>query len=133
MIKIITSGKRKRAVARAILTEGKGNITINKKSYKILHSYNKLKIEEPLKITESLFGKIDFDVAVTVIGGGVNGQIEAAGIALSRAIVEFKKSEELRKNILAYDKHLLIADVRRKETYKPGDSKARRKRQKSYR
>ena len=42
-------------------------------------------------------------------------------------------SEELKKAFVAYDKTLLVADTRRKEPYKPGDSKARAKRQKSYR
>jgi len=42
-------------------------------------------------------------------------------------------SKELRKAFADYDKFLLVADIRRKEAYKPGDSKARRKRQKSYR
>ena len=43
------------------------------------------------------------------------------------------KSKEISKTFLAYDRNLLIADVRRKETRKPGDSKARAKRQTSYR
>ena len=43
------------------------------------------------------------------------------------------KSAELKKAFLSYDRGLLVADTRRKETYKPGDSKARAKRQKSYR
>ena len=50
MIRIITSGKRKRAVARAVLTEGKGNVSINKKDYLTLQPFDKLKIEEPLRI-----------------------------------------------------------------------------------
>ena len=53
--------------------------------------------------------------------------------ALAKAIVEFSGSEELKELYLQYDRNLLVADVRRKETYKPGDSKARAKRQKSFR
>ena len=133
MNKIITSGKRKQAVARAVLVEGDGRISINKKDYKHLHLFDKLKIEEPLRIAESLLGKPNFDVAITVKGGGEKGQVEAARVALSKAILSFSKSDELEKAFIDYDRNLLVADVRRKETYKPGDSKARSKRQKSYR
>jgi len=133
MNKIIASGKRKQAVARAVLVEGDGRISINKKDYKHLHLFDKLKIEEPLRIAESLLGKPNFDVAITVKGGGEKGQVEAARVALSKAILSFSKSDELEKAFIDYDRNLLVADVRRKETYKPGDSKARSKRQKSYR
>ncbi|KHO53687.1 MAG: 30S ribosomal protein S9 [archaeon GW2011_AR13] len=54
-------------------------------------------------------------------------------LALAKGIVEFTKSEELTKAYLEYDRNLLVADVRRKEAYKPGDSKARSKRQASKR
>lgn len=131
--KIITSGKRKTSVARASISEGSGKITLNKKDYKTLNFFDRLKIEEPLRIYEKEIGKLNFDVIITARGGGEKGQIDAARIALSRAIIEFSKSEKLKKTFLEYDKHLLIADVRRKEAYKPGDSKARRKRQKSFR
>jgi|SRR3989344_1907599 len=131
--KIITSGKRKRAVARAVLVEGNGKITINHKPFNILQMFDKLKIEEPLRIAEKILGKINFDVSILIKGGGEKSQIEAARLALAKAIVEFSKSEDLKKAFLNYDRNLLIADIRRKEAYKPGDSKARRKRQKSYR
>ncbi|MEK6875392.1 MAG: 30S ribosomal protein S9 [Nanoarchaeota archaeon] len=133
MEKIIVSGKRKSAVAKAVIVPGDGKITINRKDYKNLHLFDKLQIEEPLRITKEIIGKNNFDVWITVKGGGERGRIEAAKLALSKAIVEFTKSKELRKAIFDYDKHLLVADIRRKEPYKPGDSKARRKRQKSYR
>lgn len=133
MIRIITSGKRKRAVARAVLTEGNGKITINKKNYQNLNMFDRLKIEEPLRIVDSILGKRNFDVAINVRGGGKNGQIESARLALTRAILKSTESNELEKAFLDYDWSLLVADVRRKESYKPGDSKARRKRQKSFR
>jgi small subunit ribosomal protein S9 len=132
-MKVIASGKRKRAVARAVLAEGSGNILINGKNYKTLHLFDKLKIDEPLRIAESILGKLNFDVTITAKGGGEKGQIEAARIALSKAILNFSKSEQLEKAFFDYDRNLLVADVRIKEAYKPGDSKARRKRQKSYR
>ena len=133
MTKIIASGKRKTSVARAILTEGTGKVTINKKDYKNLPMFDKLKIEEPLRIAENILGKINFDVAISVRGGGEKGQIEAARVALAKAIVNFAKNKELTDAFLTYDRNMLVADVRRKEAYKPGDSKARSKRQSSKR
>ena len=133
MKKIIASGKRKRAVAKAIINEGEGKITINKKDYKTIHMFDQLKIQEPLRIAEKILGKINFDVIISVKGGGEKGQIEAARLALAKAISKFVNSEELTKAFLAYDRNLLVADVRRKEPNKPGDSKARAKRQSSKR
>ncbi len=133
MNKIITSGKRKTAIARAIITEGSGKIRINKKPYETLSTFDRLKIEEPLRIAENILGKINFDVSINVRGGGEKSQIEASRLALARAIIEFTKNKNLEKAFLEYDRNLLVADVRRKEAYKPGDSKARRKRQSSKR
>jgi len=131
--KIIVSGKRKRAVARAVAIEGNGKITINKKPYTTLNQFDRLKIEEPLRIALDILKKMNFDVLINVRGGGIKSQIEAARLALARAIVKFTKNKDLEKAFLDYDRALLVADVRRKEAYKPGDSKARRKRQTSYR
>jgi len=131
--KIIASGKRKSAVARAVATEGSGKITINKKPYENLQEFDRLKIEEPLRITKKILGELNFDVSVNVHGGGSKSQIEAARLSLARAIIKLTKNKELEKVFLEYDRFLLVADVRRKEAYKPGDSKARKKRQKSFR
>ena len=130
---IIKSGKRKRAVAKAIITEGSGKISINKKDYRLLRMFDRLKIEEPLRITEHVIGKINFDVVISVKGGGEKSQIEASRLALAKAISEFAKSPELTRAFLNYDRNLLVADIRRKEAYKPGDSKARSNRQSSKR
>lgn len=133
MKKIVVSGKRKRAIARAVLTEGEGKITINKKDYKHLQMFDRLKIEEPLRIAEQILGRRNFDIAVHVRGGGDKGQVEAARLALARSIIKFSNNKELERAFLDYDRNLLIADIRRKEAYKPGDSKARKKRQSSKR
>ena len=130
---MIASGKRKRAVARAIINEGQGKVTINKKDYKSFAMLERLKIEEPLRITEKVLGKLNFDVRISVKGGGEKGQIEASRLALAKAICKFTNSEVLTKTFLEYDRNLLVADVRRKEPNKPGDSKARAKRQSSKR
>jgi small subunit ribosomal protein S9 len=133
MKKIIVSGKRKRAVARAVLTEGTGKITINKKDYKNLQVFDRLKIEEPLRIAGQILGKRNFDIAISVKGGGDKSQVEAARLALARSIIKLSNNKELERAFLDYDRNLLIADIRRKESYKPGDSKARKKRQSSKR
>lgn len=131
--KIVTSGKRKRAVAKAILTEGSGKITFNNKDYQTLQMFDKLRISEPIRIAEKVLGKANFDVKLTARGGGEKGQIDAARLALAKAISQFANSKNLTQTFLAYDRNLLVADIRRKEPNKPGDSKARAKRQSSKR
>ncbi len=131
--KVYASGKRKSAIARAIIKSGKGKVTFNGKNYETLHLFDKLKLEEPLRIAENVLGKKEFDIEIQVKGGGEKGQIDAGRLAMAKGIVEFTQSEELRNAYTEYDRNLLVADVRRKETYKPGDSKARSKRQSSKR
>jgi len=130
---IITSGKRKRAIARAILKEGKGRIRINKR---LLDYYEpkmyRLKLREPLILAGDTVNKVDIDV--NVIGGGIASQAEAARLAIARALVEYTKSERLKEKYLKYDRQLLVADIRRKEPAKPNRrGQARAKKQKSYR
>ena len=97
--KIVTSGKRKTAIARAVLTEGSGKVSLNKKNYKNLQMFDRLKIDEPLKIAERLLGedKIKFNAEITIRGGGEKSQVEAARLALARAIIQFTKSKELKE------------------------------------
>ena len=131
--KIFSSGKRKSSVARAVIISGNGKIRYNGKDISNLHMFDKLKLEEPIRIFQEVIGKIEFDCEITARGGGEKGQIDAARLALAKGLVEFTNSEELRNVYTDYDRSLLVADVRRKETRKPGDSKARKKRQTSYR
>jgi small subunit ribosomal protein S9 len=131
--KIITSGKRKESVAKALIFEGTGKIKIKEKDYSLLHMFDRLRIEEPIKIYEKILGKLNFDADISVRGGGEKSQVEAARLALAKGMIKFSNSKELAKAFLSYDRNLLVADVRRKEAYKPGDSKARRHRQTSYR
>lgn len=127
---IQTAGKRKRAVARAILYPGKGLVTINKKIINtITPELSKLRLMEPLMLSGETASQVD--IAVNVHGGGFQGQTDAARTAIARALVEFNK--KLKKSFLDYDRNLLIQDVRHKEQRKPNDSKARASRQKSYR
>ena len=132
--RLVASGKRKSAIAKALIFPGTGKITINKVPYENLSSaFHILLIREPLEIAKTSLGNLDFDITVNVAGGGNEGRIEASRLAIAKAIYQFTKSAELKKAFLAYDRGLLVADTRRKEPYKPGDSKARSKRQKSYR
>lgn len=130
---IITSGKRKRAIARAALREGKGRIRINKV---LLDLYEpkmyRLKLREPLILAGDIINNVDIDV--NVFGGGIASQSEASRLAIARALVEYTKSERLKEKFLKYDRQLLVADIRRKESAKPNrKGKARSKKQKSYR
>lgn len=127
------SGKRKSAIARATLRKGVGKIRVNSQ---ILETFEpklaRLKLREPLLLAGDVANRVDIDIIVK--GGGIMSQAEAARLAVARALVEYTKSDKLEKDFLDYDRHLLIADVRRKETRKPNrHGKARAKRQKSYR
>jgi len=130
---IVIGGKRKTAIAKATISEGNGKILINKVPYGNLDFFKKLMIEEPIEITKKVLGDFKFDIRINVRGGGSESRIEASRLAIARALVKFTKSEPLKRAFIKYDKNILVADTRRKEANKPGDSKARRKRQKSFR
>jgi len=130
---LIIGGKRKTAIAKATISEGIGRVLINNLPYENLDFFKKLYLDEPIEITKKIIGNFNFDISVNVKGGGSESRIEASRLAIAKALIRFTKSNELKKAFSNYDKNLLIADTRRKETYKPGDSKARRKRQKSFR
>ncbi len=127
-----TYGKRKTAIARAIIAEGGGRVRINKRPLEVIEpEMAKLKMMEPLALAGDLARKIDIEVNVS--GGGVMGQAEAVRTAIGRGLVEFTKDLKLRDLFLEYDKIIIKSDVRRKETKKYGGHGARAKRQKSYR
>ena len=131
-MKIIhVSGKRKRAIARATLKSGKGNIRINKIPLEVFQPETaRLKITEPLLLARDQTKKVNIDI--NVYGGGISSQVEASRLVIGKALS--KLDPKLEPIFLKYDKHLLVADVRRKETSKPNrHGKARAKRQKSYR
>lgn len=131
-MKIInTSGKRKTAIARACLKPGKGKIRINRQLLELHEPHIcQQRIMEPAILAGDIVSKVDVDLKV--FGGGLTCQADAARLALARALVEFNKG--LEKIFLGYDRQLLVADVRRKETHKPNcHGKSRAKRQKSYR
>lgn len=124
------NGKRKTSIAKATLSKGKGTVRINSV---LLDNHNpeiaRMKIKEPLVIAGDQIK--NFDIKVNVKGGGWSSQADASRLAIARCLVEVDKT--LKKKFVDYDRHLLVADTRRKEMCKPNDSKARSKRQKSYR
>ena len=127
-----TSGKRKAAIARAVVKEGTGKVTINKLPVEIYTpELAKLKIMEPLELASDRAGKVD--ISVNVSGGGVMGQAAAIRTAIARGLVEFYKDEELDRMFRAYDRTLIINDDRRKLPKNPLGPGARAKKQKSYR
>lgn len=133
MDKLVVSGKRKSAVAKATIQDGNGIVTFNKKPLSFLDELKQLEINEPLVIARDVLGKLTFNIALNVKGGGIASQVEAGRLAIAKAIVEFTKNNNVRNAFLAYDRNMLIADTRRKEACKPGDSKARANRQTSFR
>ena len=80
-------GRRKTAVARVYVTEGTGNITVNKRDFSDYFTTGTLqyKIKQPFALTET---EGNYDVKVNVYGGGITGQAEAVRLALSRAMCE---------------------------------------------
>ena len=119
---INTVGRRKAAVARIYVNEGKGQITINQKDYKEYFPEDRLQyvIEQPLKLAE-LEGK--FDIQVNLDGGGFKGQAEALRLAIARALIKF----DPEKKTVLKSGGLLTRDSREVERKKPGQPKARKK------
>ncbi len=127
-----TSGKRKTAVARATVVKGSGKVRINRTPLEIFEPrLARLKIEEPIYIAGKKAEKLD--IAVTVAGGGIYGQADAVRTAIARGIIDYTEDGELKEQFLAYDRTLLVNDIRAKESKKPLGRGARKKRQKSYR
>jgi small subunit ribosomal protein S9 len=133
MDKMVVAGKRKTAVAKATIENGAGKITFNKRPLSFLSDLQQLEINEPLIIASDVLGELKFDIALNVKGGGLACQVEAGRLAIAKAIVKFTKNDDVKNAFLAYDRNLLVADTRRKEACKPGDSKARANRQTSFR
>lgn len=133
MVKVVhTSGRRKSSIARAILKEGKGVVRVNGIMLDVFEpEIARLRIREPLLLAKDLADKADINIIVN--GGGIMSGSDAARTAVARALVEFGGKGALREKFVKYDRTLLVSDVRSKEPCKPNDSKARAKRQKSYR
>ena len=130
---VISSGKRKTAIARAIIRPGKGRVFINNIPLEIYPiEMARWKILEPLLLAGDYI-RNSVDIHVNVRGGGVMAQADAARIAIARGLVELTKNEELKKLFLEYDKTMLSGDPRQAEPKKFARYSARRRWQKSYR
>jgi small subunit ribosomal protein S9 len=127
-----TSGKRKTAIARAVVKEGTGKVTVNKIPIELYTpELARIKIKEPLELASDKAANVD--ISVNVQGGGVMGQAAAIRTAIARGLVDFYKDEELEAMFKAYDRTLIINDDRRKLPKNPLGPGARAKKQKSYR
>jgi small subunit ribosomal protein S9 len=119
---IHTIGRRKTSVARLYVSEGKGNITVNKKAYTDFFPTATLqyKVTQPLTLTGN---EGNFDLKVTVKGGGFNGQAEAVRLAISRALC---KIDQENRSVLKPE-GLLTRDPRMVERKKIRTEKSEKK------
>ena len=129
---ILVSGKRKTAIARAIVKNGSGKTFINGIPLPTFSpEIARVKMSEPMILSGERWKALDFNVKVS--GGGFMGQAEAARMAIAKGLVAWTRSSELRKTMINYDRTMLAGDPRRKEPKKFGGPGARRREQKSYR
>lgn len=119
---INTIGRRKKAIARVYLSEGKGQITVNEKDYKEYFPFEQLHyvVDQPLNLLEV---KDKYDVKVNLTGGGIKGQAEALRLGIARALV--KIDEENKPKLRS--EGFLTRDPRAVERKKPGQPKARKR------
>jgi len=119
---INTIGRRKAAIARIYMSEGKGQITVNDRDFKeyfpdkLLHYV----VEQPLNLLEV---RNSYDIKVNLDGGGMTGQAEALRLAISRALI--KINPEYKPALRA--EGFVTRDPRVVERKKPGQPKARKR------
>ncbi len=115
-------GRRKAAIARIYLKEGKGTITINNREFKEYFPQETLQyvVLQPLNLL-NVAGQ--YDIKVNLDGGGYNGQAEALRLAIARALVKIdaESKSELKKA------GFMTRDPREVERKKPGQPKARKR------
>ncbi len=115
-------GRRKKAIARVYLEEGKGEIEINKRDWKEYFPTSILQyvVQQPFILTNT---ESKYDLKVNLDGGGITGQAEALRLAISRALI---KIEPEHRAVLKAN-GMLKRDPRMVERKKPGQKKARKK------
>ena len=122
MEQINAVGRRKAAVARVYLTEGTGEITINKRTLENYFPNPILRfiVKQPLNTIEAAE---KYDIKVNLAGGGYKGQAEALRLAIARALVKVNPEDKsaLRKE------GFMTRDPRAVERKKPGQPKARKR------
>ncbi|MBR4232937.1 MAG: 30S ribosomal protein S9 [Bacteroidales bacterium] len=116
-------GRRKSAVARVYVVAGKGNIVINGREMTDYFKEETLQyiVNQPLELTGTAG---QFDIKVTLVGGGTKGQAEAVRLGIARALCEVDK-EAYRSTLKAAG--FLTRDAREVERKKPGQPGARRR------
>ncbi|MGD9930673.1 MAG: 30S ribosomal protein S9 [Mangrovibacterium sp.] len=115
-------GRRKTAVARIFVSEGKGNITINNRELKEYFPNGTLQyiVMQPL----NLLGVADqYDIKVNLDGGGIKGQAEAVRLAIARALVDINPESKSELKHAGF----MTRDPREVERKKPGQPKARKR------
>jgi small subunit ribosomal protein S9 len=115
-------GRRKAAVARVYLSDGKGKITVNGRDYKEYFGSEILQyvVTQPLLVLNCTD---KYDINVNLEGGGVKGQSEALRLGITRALVMI---DEENKKILKSN-GFITRDPREVERKKPGQPKARKR------
>ena len=115
-------GRRKTAVARVYLNEGKGNITINKKSLEEYVTLPTLQyiVKQPLELL-GVLGQ--YDIKVNLVGGGFNGQAEALRLGIARALVKVNAEDKSKLRAAGF----MTRDPREVERKKPGRPGARKR------
>jgi small subunit ribosomal protein S9 len=122
MARIYATGKRKTSVAKAWLSAGKGEMTINGVDLNTWlggHEAIKKRLMQPLTISKR---EDSVNLMIKVAGGGYSAQADAVRHAISRALVKYE--EELRSVLKPHG--LLTRDSRKVERKKYGKRKARR-------
>ena len=116
-----TTGRRKRAVARARVRPGTGKITINDRPFEVYFPTDaqRMVVSEPLRVAEV---EETYDVDASIHGGGVTGQAGALRMAIARSLAEL--DPEARASLKSAG--LLTRDPRKKESKKYGLKKARK-------
>ena len=129
---IYTHGKKRNAIANAVIKKGSGKITLNGIPIQNVEPKTlRVKIFEPILILGVDKFK-DLKIKVRVSGGGAVAQLYAARTAIAKGLVAWNQKyvdeeskDEIRKNFLNYDKNLLVSDNRRMEPKKYGGPGAR--------
>jgi len=115
-------GRRKAAVARVYLNDGKGKITVNGRDYKEYFGSEILTyvVTQPLEVLDAMN---KFDIVANLEGGGIKGQAEALRLGITRALVI---ADDENKKALK-QKGFVTRDPRIVERKKPGRPKARKR------
>lgn len=130
---IVSSGKRKTAIARATIKEGKGRIRVNGVPLEVLpNELKRIKISEIFIIAGEEVRE-SIDIKVNVRGGGFMGQAEAIRTAIARGLIEYFDDLTMKEKFIVYDKTIVSGDPRRTEPKHFGGRSSRSRFQKSYR